>query len=355
MENNLLMQILIYTKEMGGSDCHICTGSKPRVRINGNLQPIENMDILTPESIYNIVKDILSETQLQRLHKDRIVDFSFTVKDIGVLRANVFSQKGNFAMVLRLLPIDVPRFETLGIPNFILECTQKTKGLFLVTGATGSGKSTTLASLINIINENKQCHIITIEDPIEYIHNHKKGLVTQREIGLDADNFPFALRATLREDPDVILVGEMRDPETISTALTAAETGHLVFSTLHTIGAAKTIDRIVDAFPSGQQNQIKAQLATALGGIISQQLIPRADKPGRVVATEIMFTNSAIQNLIRENKQHQISSVIQTQAKSGMQLMEADLARLYKLGIISRESAETYAPDKTLMSKYISI
>jgi twitching motility protein PilT len=242
----------------------------------------------------------------------------------------------------------------LGLPGVVETFTSKTKGLFLATGATGSGKSTTLASLLNLVNEKYSYHIITIEDPIEYLHRHKKSLVTQREIGEDADSFADALRSALREDPDVIMVGEMRDAETISIALIAAETGHLVLSTLHTVGAAKSIDRIIDAFPPAQQNQVRSQLATVLEGVVSQQLLPRKDQPGLVVASEVMLVNPAIRNLIREGKHYQVNSIMQTGQAQGMQLLEADLAKLCLSGVIDRDEMLLHAQDQQLLQQFLN-
>lgn len=262
------------------------------------------------------------EYQRKILYEKGEVDFAYSIKSLGRFRVNVFKQRGSYAAVIRLVSTAIPSAESLGVPHSVIELTKKKRGLVLVTGPTGSGKSTTLASLLDIINSNYSAHIITLEDPIEYLHNHKKAIVNQREIWLDTYSYANALRAALREDPDVVLVGEMRDLDTIATAITAAETGHLVFSTLHTIGAAPTIDRIIDAFPPHQQTQIRVQLGSILESVISQQLLPTADGRGRVAAFEVMHGTAAVKNLIREGKTHQIASVIQTSRKLGMQTMD---------------------------------
>ena len=280
-------------------------------------------------------------------------DFSYAIRGQGRFRVNVFKQRGSLAFVIRLINTEIPNPEDLGLTSSVIELTKKKRGLVLVTGPTGSGKSTSLAALINRINENYSHHIITLEDPIEYLHVHKKSIVNQREIGMDTDNYANALRAALREDPDVILVGEMRDLDTIATAVTAAETGHLVFSTLHTIGAAATIDRIIDVFPPHQQPQIRLQLATLLESVISQQLLKTADGKGRVAAFEILHANSAIRALIREGKSHQIPSMIQTSRKIGMITMDDSIYELYQQGRVTKEEAITYAQDKTALTKRI--
>jgi twitching motility protein PilT len=281
------------------------------------------------------------------------MDLSFSLAGIGRFRVNVFKQRGTMAAAIRLVASKIPNPEDLGLPSSVIELSKKTRGLILVTGPTGSGKSTTLASLINLINHERADHILTLEDPIEYLHRHHKSIVNQREIGHDSQSYANALRAALRQDPDVILVGEMRDLETISIAITAAETGHLVLSTLHTVGAAKTIDRIIDVFPPSQQQQIRIQMSTVLQAVISQQLLPRRDKSGRVAAIEVMIANPAIRNLIREGKTHQITSSIQTGLKFGMQTMDGALADLYRKGIITREDAMTYAVDQEMLSKLL--
>lgn len=331
--------ILEVSGEMGVTDIHITAGSPPCVRQNKKLKTLDQFGKLMPEDTSVLLRQCLTEEKIIQLENEGEVDYAFSRPGIGRYRVNAFRQRGTYAMAIRSQPFEIPQFDTLNLPESVRKFSERSKGLVLVTGTTGSGKSTTLASLIDIINSEQQKHIITIEDPIEYLHKHKKSIVNQREIGLDSGNFSHALRATLREDPDVILVGEMRDLETISIALTAAETGHLVFSTLHTMGAAKTVDRILDVFPSSQQNQVRSQLATVLEGVVSQQLIPKRDSIGVTAACEVMVVNSAVRNLIREGKPFQINSVIQTGASLGMQSMDSSLAKLVMTGEISREEA----------------
>lgn len=294
---------------------------------------------------------MLNQKLESRLDEYGEVDFSYSISNLGRCRVNVFKQRGSYAAVLRLVGSKIPTPESLGIPASVINLIQKKRGLILVTGPTGSGKSTTLASLIDLINSNYSQHIITLEDPIEYLHTHKKSIVNQREIGMDTNSYANALRAALRADPDVILVGEMRDLDTISIAITAAETGHLVFSTLHTIGAASTIDRIIDVFPPYQQQQIRIQLATVLESVISQQLLPRENKKGRVAAFEVMHATSAIRNLIRESKTYQITSSIQTNKKIGMQTMDDHLFELCSKREISVEDALLFAQDKVTLER----
>lgn len=338
--NNLLDK----TVALNASDLHITVGSYPIVRINGNLEAIGD-EKFTPDDTIELIKEIISEEQYQLLIKNRDIDVSFSSKNIGRFRINVFKQKGYYGMAIRSLSSEIPLLEKLKLPNIVGDLTHKKRGLILVTGPTGSGKSTTLASMISKINEEHKCHILTLEDPIEYLHKHNNSIVNQRELGRDFNSFSDGLRASLRQDPDVILLGEMRDFETISIALTAAETGHLVFSTLHTIGAAKTIDRIIDIFPPHQQQQVAVQLANVLEAVISQQLIINKEENGRVVATEIMTSTTAIRNLIREKKTHQIQNSIQTGSKFGMHTMDNNLLDLYKNNIISKKSLLSYAID----------
>ena len=357
-EQDLIDILLAHAKEEGATDLHLCPGSRPMLRVNGRLAEVAALndsptDKLTPAEILATMDSLLDEKKSLRLENERVLDFSFSKYGLGRFRANIYSQRGTYAMAVRRLPFEVPRFADLGLPPAIEAFTSRTKGLFLATGATGSGKSTTLASMIDLINDVYSYHILTIEDPIEYLHRHKKSLVTQREIGEDADSFAQALRSALREDPDVIMMGEMRDPETISIAMTAAETGHLVFSTLHTVGAAKTIDRVVDAFPTAQHSQVRSQLAAVLEGVVSQQLIPRADGAGFAVASEVLFVNHAVRNLIREGKHYQINSVIQTGQAQGMHVLEADLVRLYDAGVIEMDEVYARAQDMQLLQQYL--
>lgn len=343
-------ELLKIAKEKGASDLHITVGIPPKCRINGELQNMgENK--LMPEDTDILIMPMLSEHFKEILEDKGEVDFSYSIPSLGRYRVNVFKQRGSYATAIRLVGTTVPTPEQLGIPESVIELTKKKRGLVLVTGPTGSGKSTTLASLIDVINSNYNAHVITLEDPIEYLHQHKKAIVNQREIGLDTHSYANALRAALREDPDVILVGEMRDLDTISIAITAAETGHLVFSTLHTIGAANTVDRIIDVFPPHQQQQIRIQLASVLESVISQQLIPCSDGKGRVAAFEVMHGNSAIRNLIREAKAFQITSVVQTNKKLGMQTMDDAIYNLYLSRKIDENKAIHFAQDPIALER----
>ena len=297
--------LLIRARKMGASDVHVTVGIPPKCRVNGELVTLMEGRILPADS-KALVEQMIPGRLVERFNREGEVDFSYAIKGVGRFRVNIFKQRGTMSFVIRLVNTEIPSPESLGLPQSVLELVKKKRGLILVTGPTGSGKSTTLASLIHIINQTQNKHIITLEDPIEYLHSHEKSIVNQREVGIDTQSYAGALRAALREDPDIILVGEMRDLDTIATAVTAAETGHLVLSTLHTIGAVPTIERIIDVFPMNQQAQIRLQLATLLEAIISQQLLPTADRKGRVAAFEIMYANSAVRNLIREAKPHQI-------------------------------------------------
>lgn len=348
-----LDEILIQSVKVRASDIHLTTGRPPSYRIDGVLAPIEG-ERLTPQMLEDILMPLMDVRHREELQNNGQTDFAYAISGVGRFRVNVFKQRGTLASVMRSLPFNIPEPEDLGIPAEVVEMTTRKRGLILVTGPTGSGKSTTLASLIHVINRNYPYHIITLEDPIEYLHRHDKSVVNQREIGSDSTNYAQALRAALREDPDVILVGEMRDLETISTAITAAETGHLVFSTLHTIGADKTIDRIIDVFPPNQQQQIRIQLASVLECVVSQQLLKKADGSGRVAALEILFANNAVRNLIRESKTYQISSVMQTSKRAGMQTMDDALYDLYMRKLIDADNAVTYAQDPVSMNKKVS-
>ena len=332
------------------SDMHLTVGVPPTARIDGALCHMGE-EKCTPADIEDMANAIMNDMQKETLARCGEVDFAYSIPGAGRFRINVFRQRGSLAMALRVLNPVIPPPEELGIPSALVEVCKKKRGLVLVTGPTGSGKSTTLASLIDVINKTSSRHIITMEDPIEYLHRHNQSIVNQREMGSDSASYASALRAALREDPDVLLVGEMRDLETISTAITAAETGHLVFSTLHTIGAANTIDRIVDVFPPYQQQQIRTQLADVLECVASQQLLPRMSGEGRVAAIELMLSNSAIRSHIREAKTFQIASVMQTNRRLGMVTMDDALLSLYQQGEISRESALSYAQDQTALRK----
>ncbi|CAM2832193.1 type IV pilus twitching motility protein PilT [Hathewaya histolytica] len=347
-------EIIRYAAEVDATDIHLICDSAPAVRVHKELYAIENAEKLTPEICVHLALSIMSDKNKEELQSVGQSDFAFSMGDYGRFRANVFMQRGNVSLALRRISSKIPNFDVLNLPKAIKGFSNLHKGLVLITGATGSGKSTTLASLLDIINTEKRKHIITIEDPIEYLHEHKLCRVNQREIGNDTDSFAGALRAALREDPDVVLVGEMRDPETINIALTAAETGHLVFSTLHTVGAAKTIDRIIDVFPADSQGQIRSQLATVLKGVVSQELVPRCDKKGIVAACEVMITTPAISNLIREGKPHQINNMIQGGADMGMQTLDSHLADLCQKGIISYDHAHERAQDEKLFNSMTS-
>ena len=344
-------ELLSEAKDRGASDVHITVGVCPKCRIDGTLRDM-NYPPLSPQETEALVMSITSTYHKEILERKGEVDYAYSIQTLGRYRVNIFRQRGTYAAAIRLVDTTIPKPEKLGLPASVVDLTNRKRGMVLFTGPTGSGKSTSLAALMDVINSNYSSHIITLEDPIEYLHTHKKAIVNQREIGLDTQSYADALRVVLREDPDVILVGEMRDLETISIALTAAETGHLVFSTLHTIGAASTIDRIIDVFPPHQQQQTRIQLASVLEAIISQQLIPKADGHGRVAAFEVMIANSAIKNLIREAKTHQAQTIIQTNRKAGMQTMDDALFDLYMRRIISAENAINYAQDpQSLMKK----
>lgn len=347
-----LIELLCIGIDKNASDVHLTVGLPPTFRIDGQLVSLIE-DKLTPDDTLDLVKQALDEKRLNKLNEDGEIDFSYSIPSVGRFRVNVFKQRGTYAMVLRIIPLDIPLMNELGIPPVVNELSRLPRGLILVTGPTGSGKTTTLASIINKINTERRCHIITLEDPLEYLHKHKKSIVNQREIGSDTHSFANGLRGALREDPDVILVGEMRDLETISIAITAAETGHLVLSTLHTNGAAKTIDRIVDVFPPYQQQQIRVQLSAVIEAVISQQLLPKATGSGRVAAHEVMLATPAIRNLIREGKNHQIDTSIQTSGALGMQTMDTSLINLYKRGLITKETAISQAYNMDEIKKKI--
>ena len=337
-----LLQLVI---NEGAADLHLRVNTAPVIRLNGILHRVDGPP-LKPEDTEELMRSITSEDHIQHVRERGGADFGFAFSDLARFRVSVFKEKGNFAMVLRQIPSKLLTLEQIGIPMSVRELLYKPRGLVLVTGPTGSGKTTTLASMINIINQERDdAHIITIEDPIEYYHTHKKAVITQREVHVDVPNFAEGLRRALRQDPDIILVGEMRDLETIDAAITAAETGHLVFGTLHTTGAAKTIDRITNAFPTNQQEQIRIQLSTVLQAVISQLLLPRHDKPGRVAAFEIMINTPSVGALIRDNKTFRINSDIQTGAKYGMVTLDGFLMEKYSQGLISREEVVTKSQD----------
>ncbi len=347
---NSIDDLLAGIEALHASDLHLAAGSPPLVRVNGVLSPLEDAAVLTPEETQQLLYQILSTEQQKRLEVDRQIDISHSLSGVGRFRVNVFFQRGAVGAAFRLIPHKIRTLEELGLPPVLQKLTERPRGLVLVTGPTGSGKSTTLAAMIDEINRSRAAHILTIEDPIEFLHRHRKCLVNQREIGGDASGFAEALRGALRQDPDVILLGEMRDLETIGTALTAAETGHLVFATLHTRGAAATIDRIIDVFPGEQQAQVRAQLAAALEGVVTQTLLPTADGRGRVAAMEIMLPDYAVRNLIRQRKLEQMYSVIQTGTARGMQTLEQSLAELVQRGTVTTEVAleSSSYPDQLL-------
>ena len=345
-------QIMGCAKDAGASDVHITVGISPKMRVNGKLM-VMPFPVLLPADTKRICDSMMNDKQKEHFEEKGEWDFSYSIPQMGRYRVNAFRQRGSVAMVLRIVGTVVPTPESLSLPPSVIDLYKMKRGLVLVTGPTGSGKSTTLASLVGKINMDLDAHIITLEDPIEYLHRHARSIVNQREIGIDATSYDLALRSALREDPDVILVGEMRDLETISTAITAAETGHLVLSTLHTIGAAATIERIIDVFPPHQQEQIRTQLANVLVSVVSQQLVPTVDKRGRVAAFEVMHATPAIRNLIRENKTHQIATSIQTSRRLGMITMDDALVELYMKGKIDRNEALNFAQDKNTMQTKI--
>jgi twitching motility protein PilT len=336
-------QVLQKMVEARASDVHLTPGSPPVLRVRGQIKPMEGYPDLTPQQTRDVVYGILGDEQRKRFENQKSLDFAYAIPGVARFRVNTYFQRGAVSAALRHTPDKIPELEELGLPSVIREFTKLPRGFVLVTGPTGSGKSTSLASMVDIINHEREEHILTIEDPIEFLHKHGKCIVNQREIGSDAVDFATALRAALRQDPDVILVGEMRDLETISTALTAAETGHLVFATLHTQSASQTVDRIIDVFPPHQQGQVRMQLSIALQGIVTQQLLPTADGSGRVAACEVMVPTPAVRNLIREGKTHQLYSTIQTSGSSGMQTMDSHLVQLVRQGKINRALAEQRA------------
>ena len=338
---NRLDELLRIGHAKGASDVHLVAGSAPIYRINGQLIPTDEGRLM-PNDTYEMAKSILTDELWEVLENKREVDLSYGIENISRFRVNIFYQRSSVSIAFRVIPRDIPSIETLGIPTILQEVVQRPHGLFLVTGPTGSGKSTSLASMIDFMNQTMNKHIITLEDPIEYLHSHKQSIIVQREIGFDTLSFANGLRASLRQDPDVILVGELRDLETIQTAITAAETGHLVMGTLHTQDTAGTIDRIIDVFPAHQRNQTRTMLANVLLGVMSQRLFRRTDLSGRVVATEVLINNPAIANLIRTEKMHQIPNVLQTSRELGMHTMEMSIKDLIAQRLISSKEILPY-------------
>ena len=346
-----LEEILQKAVRMEASDIHLTVGIEPTIRINGRLEKLTN-DPLTAADLEELMAELIGEEYREKFETAGEVDFAY--HDQGYhFRVNVFHQQGHPGAALRILPDEIPELDKLGVPEKLKEMAEKPRGLFLVTGPTGSGKSTTLAAMIDRVNSQLGKHIITLEDPIEYVHQHKNSLINQREVGKDTQGFAQGLRAALRQDPDIILVGEMRDLETISTAITAAETGHLVLATLHTNGASETIERIINVFQPHQQTQVRTQLAFSLQGVLSQQLLPTIDGQERVVATEMLVVNSAVKNLIREGKTHQLASAMQTGKKEGMHTMDYSLRELYLNGDISRQEAVQKAGDEKMLENLL--
>ncbi len=335
--------ILTRMTEERASDVHLSPGFPPAMRVRGRIVPLEEYGNLLPQQTRDTVYSLLNDDQRKRFESRKQLDLAYAVPGVARFRVNCFFQRGSISAAFRRIPVEIPKLEELGLPAVLEDFTRKPRGFILVTGPTGSGKSTSLAAMIDIINREREEHILTIEDPIEFLHQHKRCIVNQREIGADAEDFSLALTSALREDPDVILVGEMRDLETMRTALTAAETGHLVFATLHTQSTAQTIDRIIDIFPAEQQSQVRMQLSIGLQGIVTQQLLQTADGAGRVVACEVLVPTPAVRNLIREGKTHQIYSAIQTSGSIGMQTMDAHLAQLVRTNRITRKLAEQRA------------
>ncbi|HEC77806.1 MAG TPA: type IV pilus twitching motility protein PilT [candidate division WOR-3 bacterium] len=338
-----MKQLLEEMVQRNSTDLHLTTGAPPMYRIDGELVPT-NYEIMTPELIQNLVYSVLNDQQKKRFEMEWELDFSFGIAGLSRFRGNCFQQRGSVAAAIRTIPFEIRGFKELGIPMVVQELAGRPKGLILCTGPTGSGKSTTLAAIIDKVNSERRCHIVTVEDPIEYLFRHKKAIINQRQVGSDTKSFANALKYVLREDPDVVMVGEMRDPETIGTTLTIAETGHLTLATLHTNSAAESIHRIIDVFPPHQQGQVRAQLAFVVEGVITQQLLPKIGG-GRVLAAEVMIATPAIRALIRDEKEHQIYSTIQAGAKYGMQTMNQSLYTLYSKRLITLETAFDYTPN----------
>ncbi len=340
-----ISELLGLTIDRRASDLHLTSGTHPVLRVNGSLIRMEQYPKLVPDELRRMIYAILTQKHRERLEEDLELDFSYSLPGRARYRGNVYIQRGSLGAVFRLIPVEIRSVAELGLPEVVNDLARVPRGMVILTGPTGSGKSTTLAAMIDLVNRERDCHIMTVEDPIEFLHQHKTAVVNQREVGSDTHGFAQALRHALRQDPDVILVGEMRDLETIATGLTAAETGHLVFATLHTQDAPQTIDRIIDVFPTAQQQQIRVQLASTLQGVVTQQLLPRSDGSGRVVATEVMVATPAVRNLIREAKVHQIRTAMQAGARHGMHTMDSSLADLVRAGKVAHPVAAERAHD----------
>jgi twitching motility protein PilT len=349
METKNLLQTVL---DSNASDLHLIVGIPPTLRINGILTPVPGMGVLTPDAISELLKQVLTSEQFERLNVNKELDFSLSFSEKGRFRINAYTQKNSYAAAFRLIPLAIPTIEALGLPPILHSFTTLRQGLVLVTGPTGHGKSTTLAAMLQEINKNRPCHIVTIEDPIEFVFSPVKSIISQREMRSDTHSWEIALRSALREDPDVVLVGEMRDYETIASTLTIAETGHLVFATLHTNSAAQSIDRIVDVFPEEQQKQVKLQLSNVIEAVFSQRLI-QATQKGRVVAYEVMLGTTAIKTAIREGKTHQIESILETSQEAGMATLEKSLATLVKSGTVTLEEAESWSLRPTELTRLV--
>ena len=346
-------ELLEVVLERGASDLHLTVGAPPTIRLHGDLVRLDEYPVMTPKGLQGMIYAILPQKARERLEQELELDMSYALPGKARFRVNVYFQRDSIGAAFRLIPYEIKTIEELGLPSVVADLARYPRGFVVVTGPTGSGKSTTLAAMVDIVNRERQAHIMTVEDPIEFLHKHRNCIVNQREVGADTHSFAAALKHVLRQDPDVILVGEMRDLETISTAITAAETGHLVFATLHTQDAPQTIDRIIDVFPPHQQQQVRVQLATTLQGVVTQQLLQTADGRGRVVAVEVLVATPAVRNLIREGKTHQIYSIMQAGGRFGMQTMDQSLANLVKAGKITQQIAYERCHDPEELNRLI--
>ncbi len=349
----LIEKILLEAMKSTASDIHITVAMHPILRINGTLNFLEDFDKLTPENTFEIVSSITRKEQLERLEVQGELDFSYSFKGVGRFRVNIYKQRGSYALALRAVPLTIPTIEGMHLPQILKDLANQKKGMVIVTGPAGSGKSTTLAAIVDHINQTRRCHVITIENPIEYLHRHQSSVINQREIGHDSRSYVSALHSALRQDPDVLLIGEMYDLESLSIAMMAAEMGHLVLTTMHTAGVVNTIDRLIEGYPNEQQQLVRVQLSGVLLAVISQQLLKRADNCGRIAAIEIMLANQAIRSHIQENKTHQISNSIQTGKRQGMVTMDTAINDLFQRDLITKEEALSFAVDRDLMLKYM--